>query len=777
MRLWVLGLVAVLAAAIAARGDDPNEPTYADKPASWWIGEYLGGSDKAAAAAVLRKMGETAAPQVAARLASTEASDDRIKLLELLAHRGKVPASAIPVLRSSLKSGTAREQSAALGVVQCAGPMAAELANEVAALLESPKDWVRGSAAAALGALGDAASPHVALLVARIAKENEDGARSCVKALGDLGPRAAGALPAVLAFAAGRPPQFDVVRALVSIGPDDPTVAGEIVRAVESGDSRTRSSVGTFLCEREPAGDAIAIASDRLAASEDREVRVIAAAALGRGARRGGTVPDALFRLLADADIGVCGNAARSLEAYAAKDHGIAPRVADVWRVTGTPNALMQLMNALLPESGPALLEAALGDHVDRRQAAWHILVRAGERRVAADAGQLTRMVLDTRVPIELRREFLRRVLSLQLVEEEVSRDVCAAVVTKADESLALEAIHPLASDAARRAALIAAAQRTEPAVRATAVGAMHSLMEKNDDVRAACAAALDDDDASVRSAALRALQGFDRGFWSVSPAVRSAVEPKLVGLARTGVRERAAVHGIVSAFPDAERTPDPLLALLPFDDSSEQAIHLLARTPRCTAEVLAPLVDGADPVLAARAVRVLLARKADASLAGRLKGWIGSGDPRLAREAVLAACVLPPEAIVELGGGLIRAARGGVEGVAWPACAALARIADREPAARDAILAVADDPKNSAQLAVTADLPKLGEAGIVRLVALLDHEQRDARRNACLVIMNQAQQRRPGYAVAIPALERIAKGDDLELARFADEALKSLRK
>ena len=775
-RVVALGLVLAVAAAATVRADDPTEPKYADKPATWWIGEYLGGEDPEAARNVLRRMGEQAAPWIAARLASAEKSADRCKLLGLLDAMREVPPAAVAALRPSLRSGNSSEQIAALHVVVRARRAPVELADDVAALLRSPSADVRSSAATALGSLGVAAEPEVAALLAMTGAGKESERLAAVTALGRLGTRAASALPALLDAAAARVPQTHYVRALASIGSDDPRVADAIVRAVESGDERTRSDTLEVLRETGPVGDAVARAAERLADSKDAGVRTAAAQALGRVALARGSVPDTLIRLLGDDDLGVVGNTARSLEQCAAKNHSFAARAAEAFRTTKHPNAMTSLLLALRPESGPVLLDAAVGDDKERRLAAWYVLVRVGERSIAADPQHLIRMLFDTRVDLTLRRDMLGRVLSLQLIAEEAAREVCAAVVREGDAVLASEATHQLAGDSTRRAALVAAAARPEPLVRTQALRAMYALIEKHGDIRAACIAALDDPDEDVRITAAQILMGHDRMIWT-DAAARDALAAKLATFARRGPKERMSALRLLASFPDAERPPEALLEMLADDLAAEQAIGLLLRAPRCTKEHLQPLLDGDDPVAAARAARVALARAADPSLVARVKVWLESPDVRLAREAATAAAGLPPDKITELGGALIRAARAGKEGVAWPACSALGRIAQIEPAARDALLAVADDPKNSAQIAVSCLLPALGEAGIARVIAFLDDPRREARREACVLIFSGVQNGVSGYTAAVPALERIAAGDDLELARLAKQALDALRK
>jgi hypothetical protein len=527
----------------------------------------------------------------------------------------------------------------------------------------------------------------------------------------------------------------------------------------------------------EGAGDSLDAPATRLADGSDPGLRPVAARAPGRGSVSETPAEERLYGLLSDADASVCGNAAKALERRAGSERSIAGPVVAQWRITPHPKAMTQLMTALLPESAPALVDAALGGHEERRQAAWRVLADADERKVVANAGQLARMVLDARVPLAQRREFLRIMVNRPTVDEGTSREVCATVVTEADASLAVEAMYGLAGDSAHRAALLAAAARAEPEVRAAAVRAMFALLGKHDDVRAACIAALGDADASVHTAALEMLDGVERPTWAAHADARDAATKMLVVVAREGFRERIGAIAVFERFPDADRPADALVSMLGHDDTADQLVGLMTRTPQCTAATLQPALDGTDPAAAARAARVLIARRANDLLTDRLVPWIDSGDPRVAREGALAAGELPVDGIVQLSGSLIRAARAGVEGVAWPACGALGRIVDREPAAREAILAVADDPRNSAQLAVSQFFPELGEAGVTRLIALLDHERRDARRDACLVIFSAVRNGKTGYAGAIPALERLAKGVDLELKRFAQDALDLLQK
>lgn len=777
MRRSVLAvlLVAAVSACTFARGS--QEPKYADQTASWWVGEYVSGDDPQAARNVLQRMGDSAAPQIAAALSSTKKSAERCKLLELLEAVRNPPESVIAAVRPSLASSNSSEQLAALRVVARAGGAASGLADDVAALLESRDPEVRQQAATTLGALGDAAVPHVPALVALLDEDGERWGLAGVAALGRIGPRADAALPRLLEFAAARPPHLTVVRALNSIGPDDVRVAGEIVRAVETGDQRTRESVLPFLREPKPAGAAFFAAAERLAGSTDEVVRMVVADGLGHAAKGRTEVPETLFVLLRDDDIGVVGHAANALQECGPADHSIAARVGEIFRVTPHPNAMTDLMLALRPQSGPALIDAALSDSTELRQAAWYILVRTGDGGIAADADHVKRLLFDSRVDVSQRARLLSLVLNEKMLPAETELEVCAALVTDGEPSLAARAAHALKSDAASRDALITAAARTEPVVRAAALAAMIPLVAEFPDVLAACVRAVDDPEPAVRAEALNALQLGGRKFWADASESRDLLASRMPALARDGVGERRAVIAILSDFPDAARPAEPLVAMLAYDDVVEQAIGLLRRTPADPSDLLRPLLSGDDPLLAVRAARVGLVRKPDADVVAKLTAWIESGDPRVAHEATIAAAELPTDTLVQLGGALVRAARSGVEGVAWPACHALARISGSEPAARDALLAVADDPHNSAQIAVAQFLPALGEPGISRLVAMLDHPARDGRRNACTTIVGAARNRPADYAVAVPALERLAKGDDLELARLAEMALKTIRK
>jgi hypothetical protein len=777
MRRSVLAVLLLAAAAASSRAQDLPEPSYADKPASWWVQEFVAGDIPSAAGAVLQRMGDAAAPAIVAALASARESDARCRLLGLLERVSKLPDPVVPALRSSLTSSNLKEQVSALRVAARAGKAAGPLAGEIAALLASRDAGVRREAADTLGALTDAALPQVPALVARIGNDDDDTTLACADALGRIGPPAGAAVPRLLLFSAARAPQVPLLRALCSIAPDDARVGDEIVRAVETGGPDARSAALQFLREPRTAGTAYLSAAERLSTSKDAAVRAAVARGLGPAARGRAEVPEALFALLRDDDTVVVAEAARALKTCGPADHSIAPRVADAWRVTRFPNAMSELMLALRPQSGPALIEAALSDRTDLRQAAWHVMARCEDTGFAADADQLTRMFLDARVDLPQRANLLSFLVGRGRLPPATETEVCAAVVARGEPSLAVRAMPSLASDASHRDTLIAAAVRLEPEVRAAAIGALGCLCASFPDVSAACIRGLDDAEPIVRDAALRSLRRGETRLWTIDSAARELFAARLPALIRAGLEERRAAIDILGQFPDAARPAEPLVALLAYDDSVVSALILLRRAPADLPEFLKPLLSGDDPVLAARAVRAGGGRKIDDGLVAKLGTWIESPDARVAREAASALAELPPEKISRLGGALIRAAKAGVDGVASPACHALDRIAGSEPAARDALLAVADDPENSAQLAVTQFLPSLGAPGIARLVALLDHPARDARRDACAIIASSGRGQGTEYAAAIPSLERIALGDDLEMARLAKQALEVVRK
>ena len=74
MRSTVLALTLATALLASARADDPTEPKYADKPASWWVEEYVDGDDSEVARAVLRGMGDDAVPHAVALRGQAERS-------------------------------------------------------------------------------------------------------------------------------------------------------------------------------------------------------------------------------------------------------------------------------------------------------------------------------------------------------------------------------------------------------------------------------------------------------------------------------------------------------------------------------------------------------------------------------------------------------------------------------------------------------------------------------------------------------------------------------
>ncbi|MCE9634480.1 MAG: HEAT repeat domain-containing protein [Planctomycetes bacterium] len=790
MRHAAAAFLVLIACAASSRADEPAEPRYADKPASWWVEELIAGDNPEAAGSVLRKMGDNAAPSVAARLPTTRAARDRIALLSLLGAMKVVPASVAPHLQVCLRSDDAAEQRAALKVTERVATGAAGLASDIAALLGSSAPDVRASAATALGAMGAAAVPHVDALVACIDDADPRVPLAAVTALGRIGPPAAAALPDLLSIAVPRPQQAALLYALVAIGPDDERVADAFVRAADSSDEQTRATVSHFLSRVTPVAGAVQAAAIRLVKHGDAKCRSAAAQALGRHGTQHGRFADELYVLLGDSDVGVVGAATEAMLPRGEGPRPSAERVVAVWRSSKFPMAFTQLLKSLGAEVGTALFEAAASDNDELRGSAWHIIQRTQSGSLTADADSLTRVLLDHRIIADRRFGLFSLVVNQGAMVGEPLRLVLNAVVREGDPKSAALAVPLLSKGPDRLGPLLAASARPEPEVRAAALAAMANLLAADATVRDATVRALDDPDEAVRATALRVLSGHRGPAWDTASAARDALLARLPALVGVGPEERRSVLSIAASIPEAARPLPLLVSMLAFDDCAESVIDILGARgasilPRPAdpdpAALLTPLLDGEDLVLAARAARVLAMRRRTApGIVERLPAWIESSDPRVARAALLAANDLVNADIARIGGSLVRAARAGVEGVAWPACSALSRIANDEPVARDALLAVADDPKNSGQIAVIQFLASFGDPGITRIVAFLDHQNRDARRSACIALLPIARRdggNREVLVSATPSLDRLAASDDLEVARLAKDVLTAIRR
>ena len=106
---------------------------------------------------------------------------------------------AIPALAKALSDSSPRVRALAAVALQAKGPAAARALPELVSALNDPVDYVRVPAADALGAMGPAGRAAVHPLAERLLVKNEEVMvlRSVAEALGNIGPDAKDALPAL----------------------------------------------------------------------------------------------------------------------------------------------------------------------------------------------------------------------------------------------------------------------------------------------------------------------------------------------------------------------------------------------------------------------------------------------------------------------------------------------------------------------------------------------------------------------------------------------------
>jgi hypothetical protein len=146
-----------------------------------------------------------------------------------------------------------------------ASPHSQEAVNDLLGELHSSDEIERGNAAAYLGQVGarapDLAGSVVPALIHTLQTDAPSEAKPAAEALGEIGPAAVEAVPALLAAATKYPdssPGFESVLALGEIAnPGDPTVGGVLQKAALGGSqlmrSDAKSAIDTLQSRRQAA--------------------------------------------------------------------------------------------------------------------------------------------------------------------------------------------------------------------------------------------------------------------------------------------------------------------------------------------------------------------------------------------------------------------------------------------------------------------------------------------------------------------------------------------
>jgi len=145
--------------------------------------------------------GVSAAGDLAAALrdSSPQIRGTSAQALALIGPSGEV---AIPALATALSDADAHVRCMSAIALEAMGPKAAPAVPQLIQALNDPVNYVRSPAAAALGAVGAPGTNAVHALSQRLLIKNEDGfvLASVAYALGDIGPAAQEALPALRQF-------------------------------------------------------------------------------------------------------------------------------------------------------------------------------------------------------------------------------------------------------------------------------------------------------------------------------------------------------------------------------------------------------------------------------------------------------------------------------------------------------------------------------------------------------------------------------------------------
>jgi HEAT repeat protein len=108
-------------------------------------------------------------------------------------------ALAIPALEKALADVNPRVRSLSAAALRSMGPKAVDAVPVLVQALSDPAAYVRAPAADAIGSIGSTAKAAVQPLIERLLTTGEQVyvLRSVASALGNIGPDAAGALPAL----------------------------------------------------------------------------------------------------------------------------------------------------------------------------------------------------------------------------------------------------------------------------------------------------------------------------------------------------------------------------------------------------------------------------------------------------------------------------------------------------------------------------------------------------------------------------------------------------
>ena len=180
-----------------------GEPVYRGLPLSAYLDKlaHAQESERPGLIRAIGAFGSDAGPGVSAVTEALHYPDtqDRAAAAWALSQIGPEGAAAVPTLAKALSDSSPRVRDLAAVALESIGPKAAPAVPELIRALNDPVVYVRCPAADALGAIGPAAGAAIQPLVKKLLVKNEEAyvLESVAAALGDLGPEAKSALPAL----------------------------------------------------------------------------------------------------------------------------------------------------------------------------------------------------------------------------------------------------------------------------------------------------------------------------------------------------------------------------------------------------------------------------------------------------------------------------------------------------------------------------------------------------------------------------------------------------
>ncbi len=194
-------LVPVLPETIPAQA--PGKPLYRGRPLAAYAAKLrqAPAAERAEVVRAIGAFGEDGVGEVSLVALTLADPDPQVRAAAAwaLSQIGAKGAAAAPALAQALSDSSPRVRSLAAVALEAMGPAAVPALPELVRALNDPVDYVRVPAADALGAMGPAARAAVSPLAERLRVKDEQVMvlRSVAAALGNIGPDAKDALPAL----------------------------------------------------------------------------------------------------------------------------------------------------------------------------------------------------------------------------------------------------------------------------------------------------------------------------------------------------------------------------------------------------------------------------------------------------------------------------------------------------------------------------------------------------------------------------------------------------